>query len=189
MNGETEMCDLMEVIFEGEEASKYTSVLNSEDYDTIGDLAFTFDRPPSEEQMETELEEIGLAGKPSDIIIDAIMYIFLSEKNVSSTQVDVRGRKKSTHSRPLGRVRFQLGNRTFAARILGDTSIQDRHGRIYGAVSEWLQRQQELAESEEKDEGDMNKSPPKAPELNGESVAMPSLPPPAAPDAPFATSS
>ena len=52
MNGETEMCDLMEVIFENEEASKYTSILTAEDYDTIGDLAFTFDRPPSEEQME-----------------------------------------------------------------------------------------------------------------------------------------
>lgn len=185
MNGETEMCDLMEVIFENEEASKYTSILTAEDYDTIGDLAFTFDRPPSEEQMEKELEEIGLDGKPSDIIIDSIMYIFLSEKNVPLTQVDGRGRKKSTYTRPLGRVRFELGDRTFAARILGDTSIQDRNGRIYGAVSEWLQRQQELADSEEKDDT----SPPKAPELNGESLSMPSLPPPAAPDAPFATSS
>ena len=114
------MCDLMEVIFEVEEASKYTSVLNSEDYDTIGDLAFTFDRPPSEEQMETELEEIGLAGKPSDIIIDAIMYIFLAEKNVSSTQADVRGRKKSTHSRPLGRVR---GVRAFVFAFSSQSSV------------------------------------------------------------------
>jgi len=177
------MCDLMEVIFDQEECSKYTSIMTAEDYDTIGDLAFTFDRPPSVEQMNNELEEIGLNGKPGDTIIDAIMFIFLSDKSASNN-IDGRGSKQSKHCRPLGRVRFQIGKKVFAARILGDTSIQDRNGRIYGAVSEWFQRQQELAESEDDDES----SPPKAPELDGKTLSMPSLPPPAVPDTPFASS-
>lgn len=179
MNGDTEMCEIMDLIFSKEESEKHTEVLTSEDYDTIGDLAFTFDRPPSMDQMNKELEEIGLDVSVSKKLIDAIMFIFERKNSMKQGHTLRTG---STTSRPLGRVRFEVDGKTAIARILGDTSIQDRNGRIYGAVSEWLEHQKEEFEKENKD------VEPEEPKLNGENLSIPPVPPPGPPLSPYATS-
>eukprot|EP00939_MAST-03C_sp_MAST-3C-sp1_P005105 g5105.t1 len=178
MNNKTEMCDLMDCIFDPQDALKYTGILTGEDYDTIGDLAFTFDKPPIIEQMDRELEEVGINGGTSRRIIDAVMYIYHEGgKNAAQTNLrhtPVTQRKGSACVRSLGRVRFELNKKVSVAKILGDTSIQARNGRVFSAVSEWI-----VSQLNENDD-----AVAESPVVDGEFVPVPPVPPPAAPDRP-----
>jgi len=181
MNSKTEMCDLLEVIFDAKDSMRYTAILTGEDYDTIGDLAYMFDRPPVVTQMDKELEEVGISGSASKRITDAVVFIFHAGNDRAKNRciLSASRRKDSACTRGLGKVRFDNDSKISIAKILGDTSIQDSKGRIYSAVSEWIVSQLNSGSNDSEVE-----SPPT--KMDGEIVAVPPMPPPAAPDHPAA---